>query len=149
MKTPTPAKSAKRTTDAEVKILQCAPVHRTARSVALIEEIKEPPPSPRNPAVIDAGIRQAVKRMQEAGIETFESCEGGAGHSYPEPTVAFHGGPEAGWRALSVCLTYALPVQSIQATTPRSSIREFSRARPLVALVSRCVAVSINSSPRS
>ena len=109
------APSTRRTGDAEVEILQTGPpVHRTARSIMPIAEAKEPPPSPKNPGVIDAGIRQAVKRMQEAGIETFESCEGGAGHSYPEPTVAFHGGPEAGWRALSVCLTYALPVQSIQ-----------------------------------
>jgi hypothetical protein len=46
----------------------------------------------------------------DRGIETFESCEGGPGHAYPEPTICFSGGPEAGWRALGICLTHALPV---------------------------------------
>jgi hypothetical protein len=55
-----------------------------------------------------------VKYLQENGIHTFESCEGGPGHSYPEPTVAFHGGPETGWKALAVCIAYRLPVQSLQ-----------------------------------
>ena len=115
MKTSAPINSAKRTTDAEVKILQIKPpVHRTAQSVAPIAESKEPPASRRKAGVIDAGIRQAVKRLQEAGIDTFESCEGGPGHAYPEPTVAFHGTPEAGWRALGVCLAYGLPIQSLR-----------------------------------
>ncbi len=51
-----------------------------------------------------------MERLQSSGIETFESCEGGPGHSYPEPTVRFYGTPEAGWRALSICLAYGLPV---------------------------------------
>ena len=34
-------------------------------------------------------------------------------------------------------------------TGPRRSSSEFSRARPLLALVSRSIAVSISSSPRS
>jgi hypothetical protein len=59
---------------------------------------------------IDLGIREYVKLLRLNGIETYESCEGGPGHSYPRPTVAFHGGPYAGWQALSVCLTYGLPV---------------------------------------
>lgn len=115
MKKTNPAsESTRRTSDAEVEILSCKPIHRTSRSVhnAITEE--EPPPSPRNAGVIDAGIRQAVKRLQENGIETFESCEGGPGHAYPEPTVAFHGTPEAGWRALGVCLAYGLPIQSLR-----------------------------------
>jgi hypothetical protein len=60
------------------------------------------------------GISKAVERLQANGIETFESCEGGAGHAYPEPTVAFHGTPESGWRAVSVCLAYGLPVGSLR-----------------------------------
>ena len=63
---------------------------------------------------LDAGIRKAVERLQECGIETFESCEGGSGHSYPEPTVRFHGTPEAGWRAIGVCLAYGLPILSLR-----------------------------------
>lgn len=63
---------------------------------------------------LDPGIRKAVDRLQASGIETFESCEGGAGHAYTEPTVAFVGTPEAGWRALAVCLAYGLPISSLR-----------------------------------
>jgi hypothetical protein len=45
---------------------------------------------------LDIGIRKAVECLQACGIETFESCEGSPGHSYPEPSVRFHGTPEAG-----------------------------------------------------
>ena len=66
------------------------------------------PPSPPVPGQLDRGIRKAVERLQACGIETFESCEGGPGHSYPEPTVRFYGTPEAGWRAVGVCLAKGL-----------------------------------------
>ena len=59
---------------------------------------------------LDPGIRKAVERLQAEGIETFESCEGGTGHSFPEPTVRFYGTPEAGWRAVGICLAYGLPI---------------------------------------
>src|SRR4051812_9208509 len=36
---------------------------------------------------LDAGIRQAVLILRRAGIETFESCEGGDGHAFEVPTV--------------------------------------------------------------
>lgn len=38
---------------------------------------------------LDPGIAEAVKILNRFGIETFESCQGGKGHSYPEPTFAF------------------------------------------------------------
>jgi hypothetical protein len=66
------------------------------------------------PGKIDLGIRKAVELFQKHQIETCESCEGGIGHSYPEPTVAFYGTPEAGWRAVSVCLAYGLPILSLR-----------------------------------
>jgi hypothetical protein len=65
---------------------------------------------PPVPGRLDRGIKKAVESLQACGIETFESCEGGAGHAYPEPTVRFHGTPEAGWRAVAACLAYGLPV---------------------------------------
>ena len=67
-------------------------------------------PAPPVPGRLDLGIRAAVETLQANGIETYESCEGGPGHGYSEPTVAFHGVPEAGWRALAVCLANGLPV---------------------------------------
>lgn len=63
---------------------------------------------------LDPGIKKYVERLQDSGIETFESCEGGKGHAYPEPAVRFHGGPEAGWRALAVCLDYRLPITTLR-----------------------------------
>lgn len=63
---------------------------------------------------LDPGIRKAVERLQAEGIETFESCEGGPGHSFPEPTVRFYGTPEAGWRAVGVCLAFGLPISALR-----------------------------------
>jgi hypothetical protein len=63
---------------------------------------------------LDQGIVRAVKVLHDAGIETFESCEGGSGHAMPEPTVRFHGGKAEGWRALSVCQIYDLPVLALR-----------------------------------
>jgi hypothetical protein len=74
----------------------------------------EPPPSPPVPGKLDRGIRRAVERLRASGIETFESCEGGKGHAFPEPTVRFYGTPEAGWRAVGVCLAYGLPILSLR-----------------------------------
>jgi len=64
---------------------------------------------------LDPGIREAVRRLRESGIETFESCEGGGGHAYPEPTVRFHGDRSEGFRALaSVLGKYDLRVASLR-----------------------------------
>ncbi|SRR6266852_7153556 len=69
---------------------------------------------PPLPGKLDRGILKAVERLQACGIETFESCEGGPGHAYTEPTVRFHGTPEAGWRAVGICLAYGLPIMSLR-----------------------------------
>ena len=67
---------------------------------------------------LDNGIREAVRVLAEAGIETFESCEGGEGHAYPEPTVRFHGERGEGFRALAVALECDLNVLSLRRTWP-------------------------------
>lgn len=64
-------------------------------------------------APLDLGIARAVKVLRDAGIETYESCEGGPGHAYDRPTVRFHGGQAEGWRALTTCANYALPVSEL------------------------------------
>lgn len=66
------------------------------------------------PGRLDPGIERAVKVLQSQGIETFESCQGGVGHAYSEPTVRFHGTPEAGWRAMGICLANGLPVLALR-----------------------------------
>jgi hypothetical protein len=63
---------------------------------------------------LDRWISYAVKVLREGGIETYESCEGGDGHSYSEPGVRFHGGPAEGHKALSVALTFGLPVRALR-----------------------------------
>jgi hypothetical protein len=76
---------------------------------------KEPRARPRpKGAAYDHGIRKTVELLQQNGIETYESCEGGRGHAYHEPTVDFRGGPEAGFRCLAVCMMLRLPVAQIR-----------------------------------
>lgn len=59
---------------------------------------------------LDPGIERAVNLLREARVETFESCEGGAGHAFPEPTIRFGmGRPEEGWKA-GTCLAFGLLV---------------------------------------
>lgn len=40
---------------------------------------------------LDPGIKRWVEILNGQGVMTFESCEGGEGHSFPEPTIRFHG----------------------------------------------------------
>lgn len=65
-------------------------------------------------ATLDPGIAPYVDILDAAGIETFESCQGGDGHAFPEPTVRFFGQREEGFRAYAVAKTYGLPVQAIR-----------------------------------
>ncbi len=66
-------------------------------------------------AVYDAGVAPFVKVLQAHGIETYESCEGGPGHSFPEPTVRFHGTHPQGLLAVYVALTFGpLPVSELR-----------------------------------
>lgn len=67
---------------------------------------------------LDPGIRDAVEVLVVAGIETFESCEGGSGHAYPEPTVRFHGERSEGYRAFAVALQAGLPVTGLKRVWP-------------------------------
>jgi hypothetical protein len=63
---------------------------------------------------LDEGIRSIVITLIENGVETFESCEGGRGHSFPWPTVRFEGSSSEGLRALSVALANGLPVDNLR-----------------------------------
>ena len=63
---------------------------------------------------LDPGILRAVELLNEAGIETYESCEGGKGHAYTEPTVRFFGTRAEGYKALAVALDHDLPVMAIK-----------------------------------
>jgi hypothetical protein len=66
------------------------------------------------PEGLDPGIRSYVEVLVGAGVETFESCQGGEGHAFPEPTVRFHGQREEGFRAFAVAQQHALPVFAVR-----------------------------------
>lgn len=78
---------------------------RTANRMATAAGESRPMPSsapiqadylPEDDAGLDPGIRDAVVALRRGGVETFESCQGGAGHAYPEPTIRFFGGQPEG-----------------------------------------------------
>lgn len=63
---------------------------------------------------LDEGIADAVRILRHEGIETFESCQGGRGHSFPEPTVRFHGNSTEGMRAYHIAATHGLAVFAVR-----------------------------------
>jgi hypothetical protein len=63
---------------------------------------------------LDKEIADAVKLLMNAGVETFESCQGGEGHAYLEPTVRFHGDRFEGFKAFAVAMRHGLPVYGLR-----------------------------------
>jgi hypothetical protein len=71
-------------------------------------------PEPKRLEVeVEPGIQYAVDVLRAGGIDTFESCEGGAGHACAKPTVRFHGGTYEGYRAFAVAMERGLPVRHL------------------------------------
>lgn len=67
-------------------------------------------------AELDDGIRFAVRLLHAHGIETGQSCEGGDGHSYEQPTIDLWGQPvelATAFHAMTVLHTYGLPVDGL------------------------------------
>jgi len=69
---------------------------------------------PETDLAIDAGIAPAVAILHANAVETFESCQGGEGHAFPEPTIRFHGDAWEGLRAFSVAMQHGLPVLAVR-----------------------------------
>ena len=67
---------------------------------------------------LDAGIAPFVMALRAGGVETFESCQGGLGHAYPEPTIRFYGEKAEGFRALAVAQRAGLPVAELRRAWP-------------------------------
>jgi hypothetical protein len=63
---------------------------------------------------LDKGIRDYVVKLRLEGIETFESCQGGEGHAFPEPTIRFYGNAYEGYRAFAAAMNHGLPVLSLR-----------------------------------
>lgn len=70
---------------------------------------------------LDPWIAPWVEILRAHRVETYESCQGGAGHAYPQPTIAFHGGPSSGMYAYHVARQHGLPVKRIQRVWKESS----------------------------
>jgi hypothetical protein len=83
---------------------------------------------------IDEGIEHYVDILRAGGIETCQSCEGGPGHAYPEPTVDFRGDQSEGPRAVAVALAHGLPLLELRRTW---EIRNGEMVGPLWALTFR------------
>lgn len=67
---------------------------------------------------LDPGIKRYVETLNAASVETFESCQGGDGHSYAEPTVRLHGDRSEGFRAFAVVQQHGFPVSALRRTWP-------------------------------
>lgn len=69
---------------------------------------------------LDAGIRFAVRVLHAAGLETCQSCQGGKGHAYFEPTIDMisTGDDAEGFRALAALQSHGLPVSEIAIAWP-------------------------------
>ena len=74
----------------------------------------ERPDTPIDALGLDPGIADAVRVLRDAGIETNESCQGGEGHTYPEPAVRFLGDNSEGFRALAAAMQAQLPVAELR-----------------------------------
>ena len=62
---------------------------------------------------LDPGIREIVELFNAHGIETFQSCEGGKGHAFQDPTIQFYGDLPEGYYALSVAVRYGYNVRRL------------------------------------
>jgi hypothetical protein len=63
---------------------------------------------------LDEGIKHQVEILSANGIETYESCEGGVGHCFPEPTIRFHGDQAEGFKALAIAAQHGLRVSALR-----------------------------------
>jgi hypothetical protein len=77
------------------------------KKIARARELDFEPP-------LDEGIKEIVCTLIAHGIQTCESCQGGDGHAYHDPTVRFEGDVSEGLRAVSVALAYGFPVARLQ-----------------------------------
>jgi hypothetical protein len=63
---------------------------------------------------LDPGIGHYVAVLRSQDIETCQSCQGGPGHAYLEPTIDFHGDKAEGPRAVAAAFAHGLPVSELR-----------------------------------
>jgi hypothetical protein len=64
--------------------------------------------------LLDRWIQHAVFVLHSSGIQTYESCQGGRGHAFPEPTVRFEGSRRDAFRAVAIAKSHGLPVYHLR-----------------------------------
>ena len=74
------------------------------------------------PHNIDEKILPAVRILNEHGFKTFESCEGGEGHVFNQPTIRFEGSEFDLIRAFEICQLYRLPVYEVKRVYRKTAI---------------------------
>jgi hypothetical protein len=69
---------------------------------------------------LDPGIRFAVRVLHVAGFETCQSCQGGKGHAYSEPTIEMRALADdaVGFGAIAALQQYGLPVADVSIVWP-------------------------------
>jgi hypothetical protein len=69
---------------------------------------------------LDRGIRFAVRVLHASGFDTCQSCQGGKGHAYFEPTIEMvaTGDDANGFGALAALRAYGLPVNAVALVWP-------------------------------
>jgi hypothetical protein len=82
---------------------------------------------------IDKKILPAVEVLNKHGFKTFESCEGGEGHSYAEPTVRFFGSEFDLIRAFEICEVYKLAVLEAKRVYRREDIYKENKSENNIA----------------
>ena len=63
---------------------------------------------------LDRWMRYAVLVLHRGGIQTYESCQGGRGHAFPEPTIRFEGTQEDAFRAARIARANGLPAHHLR-----------------------------------
>lgn len=69
---------------------------------------------PEEDSGLDPGIKSVVSFLNESGVETYESCEGGVGHAYLVPTIRFHGDKTEGYRVVSLLMQHDYMVSEVR-----------------------------------
>ena len=63
---------------------------------------------------LDSKIAPLVELFNQNGIMTFESCDGGTEHTFPMPTIRFHGGVWEGFRAYALAIYHGFKVSDLR-----------------------------------
>lgn len=83
-----------------------------------------------NYETIDEGIREAVKILSENGFDTFESCEGGEGHSFDLPIVRFNGNIKNCKQAYTLCENAGLNILTCERVFRKTPIYASEKEYP-------------------